>query len=242
MQRWVVVTLLGASAGGAVGQVGVKPEGALISVQAVVVNPTLGKVYAIDQRAGTVLVVEEKTGKQSTVPVGKAPVAVAVNAKTNRVYVANRASGTMTVLDGVTDGVVATVQVGDRPFAVAVDSVTDRVCGVEHLQRRDDDRGWRDECDVDDTGGRSGRDAGAGEGRPGVPDGVRGYEPAGAGMRRREASHGSGRAATTGGSRRMCGPGMCGRRWRARIAVVMLDGRAESGRRLRWARFRVRWR
>ena len=99
MRRWAVVALLGASAGGAVGQVGAKPEGALISVQAVVVNGTLGKVYAIDQRAGTVLVVDDRTGKRTTVAVGTAPEAIGVNGKTNRVYVANRASGTLSVLD-----------------------------------------------------------------------------------------------------------------------------------------------
>ncbi len=108
-------------------QVGARPAGALISVQAVVVNPTLHKAYAIDQRGGTVVVVDESTGRRSTVTVGEAPEAIAVNATTNRVYVANRASGTLSVLDGVTDAVVATVPVGARPFAVAADSVTNHV-------------------------------------------------------------------------------------------------------------------
>ena len=128
MQRWrLIVTLLSVSASGAMGQVGVKPEGALISVQAVVFNPTLKKVYVIDQRAGTVLVVEDGTGKRTVVRVGKVPEAIAVNVRTNRVYVADRASGTLTVLDGVTDDVMAMLPVGTRPFAVAVDSVTNRV-------------------------------------------------------------------------------------------------------------------
>ena len=108
-------------------QVGAKPAGALISAQAVVVNPTLHKAYAIDQRGGMVLVVDETKGTRSTVRVGEAPEAIAVNATTNRVYVANRVSGTLSVLDGVTDEVLATVPVGARPFAVVVDAVTNRV-------------------------------------------------------------------------------------------------------------------
>lgn len=128
MRRYaVVMALASAASGGAMGQVGAKPGGALISVQAVVFNPTLGKVYAIDQKAGTVLAFEERTGKRAMVRVGEAPEAIALNVKTNRVYVANRGSGTLTVLDGVTDAVVATIPVGARPFAVAVDPVTNRV-------------------------------------------------------------------------------------------------------------------
>ena len=108
-------------------QVGAAPTGALIGVQAVVINPRSHKVYAIDQRGAAVVVVDDTTGARHAVKVGDAPEAIAINVATNRVYVANRASGTVSVIDGATDAVVATVKVGARPFALAADATTNRV-------------------------------------------------------------------------------------------------------------------
>src|SRR3989442_15350729 len=48
----------------------------------------------------------------ATVPVGSVPRNVGVNDKTNRAYVANEGSGTVSVIDGCTNTVVATVSVG----------------------------------------------------------------------------------------------------------------------------------
>ena len=129
----LAAVILGAMAGrSAWAQVGAKAAGALISVGAVAVDDGTHTVFAVDQRAGTVVTmndVEAGKGEASrrVVKVGEAPVALAVNPKTKRVYVANRASGTLSVLDEVTDKVVATISVGARPFAVAVDAVTNRV-------------------------------------------------------------------------------------------------------------------
>jgi YVTN family beta-propeller protein len=54
------------------------------------------------------------------------PVAVAVNPLTNKVYVANRDSNNVTVIDGATNN-TTTVAVGIQPFAVAVNPLTNKI-------------------------------------------------------------------------------------------------------------------
>jgi len=56
----------------------------------------------------------------ATIPVGAGPSSVAVNPRTNRIYVANRDSDTVSVIDGATNTVVTTVGVGDGPTDVAM--------------------------------------------------------------------------------------------------------------------------
>jgi len=59
--------------------------------------------------------------------VGRAPRGVAVDARANRVYVANSGSNEVTVIDGESNEVVATVAVGDEPWDLAADPNTGRV-------------------------------------------------------------------------------------------------------------------
>jgi YVTN family beta-propeller protein len=73
-----------------------------------------------------VWVIDGATNTTSTVPVGTNPTAVAVNTATNKVYVANQGSNSLTVIDGATNG-TATVSVGTQPVAVAVDEVTNKI-------------------------------------------------------------------------------------------------------------------
>jgi YVTN family beta-propeller protein len=55
------------------------------------------------------------------------PVAVAVNPDTNRIYVANLMSGSVSVIDGASNTVSASVAVGIYPLSVAVDPYTNRI-------------------------------------------------------------------------------------------------------------------
>jgi YVTN family beta-propeller protein len=55
-----------------------------------------------------------------TIPVGADPVAVAVNPKSNEVYVANSGSGTVSVIDAVTNRVTATIGVHRQPVSIDV--------------------------------------------------------------------------------------------------------------------------
>jgi YVTN family beta-propeller protein len=86
---------------------------------------------AIDQRHGIVYVTEigkdiliayhEDDGKVDKVPTGSMPDAVAVDEEANKIYVANYAADSVTVIDGATMKPVATVAVGKNPQALAVD-------------------------------------------------------------------------------------------------------------------------
>ena len=50
-----------------------------------------------------------------------------MNPTTNRVYVCNQDDGTVSVLDGSTNTVLATVPVGTEPDGIAVNPTTNRV-------------------------------------------------------------------------------------------------------------------
>ncbi len=63
----------------------------------------------------------------ATVPVGRNPAAVGVNPTTNRIYVTNRFSNTVSVIDGASNSVIATVAVGVFPYGIGVNPNTHRV-------------------------------------------------------------------------------------------------------------------
>jgi YVTN family beta-propeller protein len=70
------------------------------------------------------------TGPAPEVPgiaVGGEPTSVAVNPRTNRIYVANSGSLNVTVVDGTTKEVVATVPVATRPHSIAVNQRSSRI-------------------------------------------------------------------------------------------------------------------
>jgi YVTN family beta-propeller protein len=50
-----------------------------------------------------------------------------VDAKRNRIYVANSHSDNVTVIDGVRNNVLKTIHAGKNPYAVAVDSNSGRL-------------------------------------------------------------------------------------------------------------------
>jgi YVTN family beta-propeller protein len=62
-----------------------------------------------------------------TVPVGHGPLGIAVHPDGTRVYVANYADGTVTVVGTAANQRLRTIRVGRRPFAVAVDPTGARV-------------------------------------------------------------------------------------------------------------------
>jgi len=63
----------------------------------------------------------------SSVRVAAGPVAIAVNAAKNRIYVANSEAGSVSVIDGKNDSVIATLSVGPRPYVVAVNPATNHI-------------------------------------------------------------------------------------------------------------------
>jgi YVTN family beta-propeller protein len=67
------------------------------------------------------------TAKATVVAVGEHPTAVAGNHQTDRVYVANSGSRSISVVEGRTRRVVATVPMSSRPAGIAVNTKTNRI-------------------------------------------------------------------------------------------------------------------
>jgi YVTN family beta-propeller protein/VCBS repeat-containing protein len=64
----------------------------------------------------------------TTIPVGSLPEGIAVNPATNRIYVANRGSASVSVIDGATNKIAAKpIDVGPLPTGIAVNPVTNRI-------------------------------------------------------------------------------------------------------------------
>lgn len=102
------------------------PRGRLITSMGVALNPSTHKAYAVDERNGTVMVMNS-AGTTRTVKVGTNPIALAIDRKTNKIYVANTGSGSISVIDGASDDVVATIPGETHPYAIAVNEITGTV-------------------------------------------------------------------------------------------------------------------
>lgn len=59
--------------------------------------------------------------------VERSPAGVAVNSLTNRIYVSNNQSDTVSVVDGTTNKVIKTITVGKEPYGVAVNEITNKI-------------------------------------------------------------------------------------------------------------------
>ena len=99
----------------------------LMNSRAIVFSPATGKVYAVDINHGAVEIYTDGGMPAHRVKVGAEPVSIAVNTSTGTAYVANAGDGTVSILDGASDTVVATVPIGSHPYSIAADSVTGKV-------------------------------------------------------------------------------------------------------------------
>jgi YVTN family beta-propeller protein len=102
-------------------QAGAEARGRTIHPHALGFNSATGRLYAVDQDADRVLVVN-RNGSQSFIAVGKQPNSIAIDAAANRIYVVNAGNGNVSVIDGSSDGVVATVPTDARPYAIGIDT------------------------------------------------------------------------------------------------------------------------
>jgi len=73
----------------------------------------------------------------ATAPVGTAPVAIAVDARTGRAFVVNNRDNTVSVLDTRTGALLRTVAVGQGPTGIAVDERDGRVVVTDAAMRVD---------------------------------------------------------------------------------------------------------
>ena len=103
------------------------PSVELISPRGIVLNPASNKVYAVDPGHHAVAIIDVAAHTSRSVKVGDDPLAIAVNSASDRVYVLNTTSGTVSVLDGKTDAVIATVNVGKWPYVLAANPGENKV-------------------------------------------------------------------------------------------------------------------
>lgn len=91
------------------------------------VDEQRGIVYVTEIGKNTLVAYHEESGKTETASTGSMPDAVAVDEAADRIYVANYAGDSVSVLDGATLKPIATIDVGHHPQALAVDSKRHRV-------------------------------------------------------------------------------------------------------------------
>lgn len=104
----------------------IAPSSGLISRSGIAYSSKSGKVYVVDSEHSAIVVLSAG-GTAKTVKTGSEPVSIAVDERTGKVYVANSGDKSVTVLDGVTDDIVATVPTAARPYAIAVDERSGKV-------------------------------------------------------------------------------------------------------------------
>ncbi|MEY9950416.1 beta-propeller fold lactonase family protein [Kitasatospora sp. GAS1066B] len=78
-----------------------------------------GFAYVVNNLSDTVTTISVSTGATATIPVGRAPTAVAISPNGEEAYVTNGRSNSVSVLDTNHKRQVTTIKVGDRPSAVA---------------------------------------------------------------------------------------------------------------------------
>ena len=117
--------------------VGFFPSGAAV-------NPVTNRIYVVNQCGtnpscanGSVSVIDGASNTVIASPTtGSRPYGVTVNSVTNRIYVPNKCgndpschnmSGTVTVIDGTSNTVIATVPVGSAPLQAVVNSMTNQI-------------------------------------------------------------------------------------------------------------------
>jgi len=80
----------------------------------VVATPDEKKLYVANIRSGTVTVIERASGRVASVPTGEGAEGIDVSRDGKEVWVGNRASNTLSVLDAATDSVIATFPSGGQ--------------------------------------------------------------------------------------------------------------------------------
>jgi YVTN family beta-propeller protein len=98
----------------------------LINRDAAVYSRSTGKIYLVDPAHGSVIAISSPE-HTFTIKVGGEPIAIAINQKTDRIYVVNAEDRSVAIVDAHTDTVIATVPTAARPYAIAVDEASNKV-------------------------------------------------------------------------------------------------------------------
>jgi len=91
-------------------------------VLALLASPAVArKAYVANSGGGSVTAIETLNGFGKTIPIGGAPVDVAITPDASRAYVVDSAGDSVSVIDTATDAVVAgPIPVGEKPLGIAI--------------------------------------------------------------------------------------------------------------------------
>jgi len=103
------------------------PRTGLINTAGAAFNAATGKGYVVDSHAGVVHISNDRDGTVRLAKVGANPTSIAIDTVNGRVYVVNAGEGTLSVLDGRTDAVLATLKIGAHPYSIAADSLAGKI-------------------------------------------------------------------------------------------------------------------
>lgn len=81
-------------------------------------------LFVANQKSGTITVLDDSGNLIHSIPTGAGAIGIAYDAVKNRIYSANRQSGTTSIIDTKTFKVIADLQTGSHPNNVKVDSKT----------------------------------------------------------------------------------------------------------------------
>jgi YVTN family beta-propeller protein len=98
----------------------------LLNRTAIVYSRLTDKIYVVNEGKNLISVIR-RDETVTDVSVGSHPQALAVSEATGKVYVANSENPSISILDGVSDKVIATVPLHTRPYVVAIDEKTHTV-------------------------------------------------------------------------------------------------------------------
>ena len=90
-------------------------------------DPVTSILYVTRIGSGDVVAYNEKLHTSRVFKTGSYPCAIAINSRTDRIYVVNYADQSVTVIDGKGNDRLATLQVGNHPQSIAVDETTNKV-------------------------------------------------------------------------------------------------------------------
>ncbi|OCT15479.1 hypothetical protein A8709_15495 [Paenibacillus pectinilyticus] len=93
----------------------------------IALNPVTNRVYFIQGEHSLGVLDAQTNTIITTLNIGQLPSHLALNARTNRIYVANFLDGTVSVINGLTNRVITTVKVGERCDHIAVNTRTNLI-------------------------------------------------------------------------------------------------------------------
>jgi len=88
---------------------------------------TLPVAYVTNYGGGQVSVIDWNNTVFASLPIGSAPIGVALNSSSKRAYVANNTGGAVTIIDTATNAIIGAINGFIQPYAVATNPSADRI-------------------------------------------------------------------------------------------------------------------